>query len=81
MIQERAQFRGAIPDTHIVYRERNRAEFERLLQQGVKAGVFKKIDIVEALRAGANMLYGLPPTVTSVLSTRRREFWPGEEDN
>lgn len=66
MIQERAQFRGQIPDTHIVYRERNRADFENLLLQGVKCGLFKNIDIVEALHVGANMLYGL--VVTSCIA-------------
>ncbi|MEQ8667939.1 MAG: TetR/AcrR family transcriptional regulator [Pirellulales bacterium] len=72
MLQERTQFRGSIPDTHILYREKNRAVFERYLQQGVEQGVFREIDIGEALIVGANMLYGL--VVTSCIEGKAHEI-------
>lgn len=57
-IQERAAFRGSIPATHLVYRDKNRGVLEELLRQGIEAGEIRPIDVREATRALANVLYG-----------------------
>jgi len=58
LIQERAEFRGSIPDTHLFYRQKNRGEFEKVLRQGINNGTFRKVNVKEATNAFANMLYG-----------------------
>lgn len=72
LLQERAQFRGSIPDTHLFYREKNRDVYEPLFSRGVQEGVFRDIDAVEALTAGANMLFGL--VVTSCVAGRSKDI-------
>ncbi|MHC4176982.1 MAG: TetR/AcrR family transcriptional regulator [Planctomycetota bacterium] len=57
-IQERATFRGSIPDTHLVYRDRNRGVLEDALRDGIEKGVVRPIDVREATRALANVMYG-----------------------
>ncbi len=58
LIQERATFRGSIPDTHLVYRQKNRGVFEALLRRGVAEGTLRDLDVTEATNAFANLLYG-----------------------
>ena len=58
LIQERAAFRGAIPDTHLVYRQKNRGVLEDALRQAIREGIVRDIDVREATNAFANMLYG-----------------------
>jgi AcrR family transcriptional regulator len=72
LLQERAQFRGSIPDTHLLYREKNRHIFEPLVQQGVEQRIFRDIDVSEALTMGANMLFGL--VVTSCVEGRSKDI-------
>lgn len=72
LLQERVQFRGSIPDTHLLYREKNREVFEPLFQRGVAAGVLRDVDAQEALTAGANMLFGL--VVTSCVEGRSQDI-------
>lgn len=72
LLQERAQFRGSIPDTHLLYREKNRHIFEPLLHRGVQEGVFRDIDVSEAITAAANMLFGL--VVTSCVEGRAKDI-------
>jgi AcrR family transcriptional regulator len=69
LIQERAEFRGAIPDTHLVYREKNRMFSEGILENGVQRGVFRDIDIPETMNALSDMLYGI--VVCGCLGGRR----------
>lgn len=57
-IQERATFRGSIPDTHLVYRDKNRGVLEEALRDGVERNVVRPVDVREATRALANVLYG-----------------------
>jgi len=57
-IQERATFRGSIPDTHLVYRDKNRGVLEEALREGVGQNVVRPIDVREATRAFANVMYG-----------------------
>jgi AcrR family transcriptional regulator len=57
-IQERATFRDSIPSTNLVYRDKNRGVPEELLRHGIEAGEIREIDVREATRAMANMLYG-----------------------
>lgn len=59
LIIERAEFRGAIPDTHLVYREKNRAFFEDSLRRGVERGELREVNVHETMNALANMLYGI----------------------
>lgn len=72
LLQERAQFRGSIPDTHLFYREKNRHIFEPLLRRGVEQGIFRDIDMSEALTMAANMLFGL--VVTSCVEGRSKDI-------
>lgn len=72
LLQERAQFRGSIPDTHLLYREKNRDIFEPLLRRGVEQGIFRDIDVSEALTMAANMLFGL--VVTSCVEGRSKDI-------
>jgi len=57
-IQERATFRDSIPATHMVYRDKNRGVLEGALRDGVDSGVVRPIDVREATRALANVMYG-----------------------
>lgn len=58
LILERAEFRGSIPDTHLVYREKNRSVIDRVIRRGIEAGRFRRLNVHEAANALANMLYG-----------------------
>jgi AcrR family transcriptional regulator len=58
LIQERAAFRGSIPDTHLVYRQKNRRVFEDILRQGIKEGVIRDVNVRETTNAFANVLFG-----------------------
>lgn len=67
LIQERAEFRGAIPETHLVYRQKNRGVIEEMLQRGVQTGQIRSdLDITQATNAFLNLLFG-----TVVCSTAR----------
>lgn len=58
LIQERAAFRGTIPDTHLVYRQKNRGVFEDVIRQAIRDGVVRDVNVREATNALANVLYG-----------------------
>lgn len=58
LIQERAEFRGSIPDTHLIYRAKNRALFEGLLSRGISLGLIRPLDVATSTTAFANTLYG-----------------------
>ena len=72
LLQERAQFRGSIPDTHLLYRGKNRVIFEPIFREAIEQGIFRDIDVSEALTAGANMLFGL--VVTSCAEGRSKDI-------
>jgi len=59
MIQERAEFRGSVPDTHLMYREKNRAGIEKIFKQAITAGEVRRLNVTEAVNAYANMLFGI----------------------
>ncbi|MCA9216381.1 MAG: TetR/AcrR family transcriptional regulator [Planctomycetota bacterium] len=58
LILERAEFRGSIPDTHLVYRAKNRGVLDEIIKQGIRDGVFRNLDVHEATNAFANLLFG-----------------------
>lgn len=58
LIQERASFRGSIPDTHLVYRKKNRHPFEKILRAGIDDSIFRDLNVRETIDAFANLLYG-----------------------
>lgn len=58
LILERAEFRDAIPATHLVYREKNRGILDDILKRGIASGEFRKVNVREATNTFANMLYG-----------------------
>lgn len=58
LIQERAEFRGSIPETHLVYRQKNRGILEDLFRKGIAEGVVRELDVREATNAFANLIYG-----------------------
>lgn len=72
LLQERAQFRGSIPDTHLLYREKGRQLFEPLVRQGIEQGIFRNLDVSEAITAAANMLFGM--VITSCVEGRSRDI-------
>ena len=58
LIQERAEFRGAVPDTHLFYRQKNRGRFESILRQGITDGSFRRVNVRMTTNAFPNVLYG-----------------------
>jgi len=58
MVQERAAFRGSVPETRLVYREKNRGRFEQVLRRGIELGLFRPVDLHKTTDAFANLLYG-----------------------
>ncbi len=66
LIQERAAFRGSIPETRLLYREKNRGRFEAVLRSGIRSGLFRPVNVRQTTDAFANLLYG------SVVSTDLR---------
>ena len=58
LIQERAAFRGSIPDTHLVYRQKNLRVLEEILHRGIEQGEIRRINVRETTNTFANVLYG-----------------------
>lgn len=58
ILMQRAEFRGSIPDTHLVYRAKNRGAFEAIFRAGVEAGTFCDLDIDEVHNMLGNLLFG-----------------------
>ena len=58
LIQERAEFRDAIPATHLVYRERNRGVFEQRIRSAVDSGVLRRVNAKDTATVIGNLLYG-----------------------
>ncbi|MCA9231917.1 MAG: TetR/AcrR family transcriptional regulator [Planctomycetales bacterium] len=73
LILERAEFRGSIPDTHLVYRAKNRGILEEVIKRGVRDGLFRKVIVREATSAFANLLYGTVVTGCMEGESRRLE--------
>ncbi len=55
LAQERAEFRGEIPPTHLIYRERRRERFEATIRRAMDQGCLPRVQV----RALANALYYL----------------------
>jgi len=55
LAQERAEFRGEIPPTHLIYRERRRERFEATIRQAIEGGMLPAVPV----RPLANALYYL----------------------
>jgi AcrR family transcriptional regulator len=72
LIQERAAFRGSVPETRLMYREKNRGRFEAVLRRGIETGLFRPINVRETTDAFANLLYGT--VVSSELKRGRRRL-------
>ncbi len=58
ILLQRAEFRGSIPDTHLVYRTKNRGAFEEIYRKGVEAGSFRDLEIDEVHNMLGNLLFG-----------------------
>lgn len=58
MIQERCEFRGDVPDTHLMYREKNREVFEQLLVANIAQGIVRPVDVKSTVIGVANLMYG-----------------------
>lgn len=58
LIQERAEFRGSVPDTLAFYRERNREGIESLLQGAVDDGTLRPVDVARTSTAVIDALWG-----------------------
>ncbi len=55
LAQERAEFRGEIPPTHLIYRERRRERFEATIRRAIQQGRLPQVRV----RSLANALYYL----------------------
>lgn len=58
MLLERTVLRGDAPDTHGIYRERNRERIEGLIRGAIADGTLRPLDPALLLRAMGDALYG-----------------------
>ncbi len=58
LAQERAVFRGSIPPTHAVYREKRRPRFEATLREAIESGKLRSVDVRALANALSYLLFG-----------------------
>jgi len=58
MIQERAEFRDSVFPSHLMFRAESRVEFEAMLGAAMDAGELRRVDVVDATNAFADLIYG-----------------------
>ena len=57
-IQERSEFRGKSKATYFTYRDNNINELEENLREGIKKGIFRKVNVKRAAEALTDLMYG-----------------------
>ena len=57
-VQERAQFRGRVPEDHLNYHEELFDRFGEILQRGIELGEFRDLDVRKTLISLNGVVYG-----------------------
>jgi AcrR family transcriptional regulator len=57
-VQERAEFRGSAPQSHLEYHEQMIDRFAHVLEEGIAAGELRPVDVRKTLIALGGVLYG-----------------------
>ncbi len=57
-VQDRAEFRGAAPESHREYHRQLFERFEKVIQQGIDAGEIRPLDSFQTVHGFGSMLYG-----------------------
>jgi len=57
-VQDRAEFRGGIPESHLEHQEKLIEEFGDILRQGIDRGEVRPVDIRKTILALGSVLYG-----------------------
>ncbi len=57
-VQDRAEFRGCGPESHVEYHQELITRFESVVQQGIDRGEFRPLDVRKTVIALGNLLYG-----------------------
>ena len=57
-VQERAQFRGAAPESHVERHEKLIERFGKIVEQGIASGEFRPADVRKTIIALGSVLYG-----------------------
>lgn len=59
LAQERAEFRGSIPPTHLIYREQRRPRFEATLREAIAQGALRPVNVRALADALSYLLFGV----------------------
>ena len=57
-VQERAEFRGSAPESHIEYHEKLIDRFARIIEEGIAAGEIRPLDVRRTIIGLGGLLYG-----------------------
>jgi AcrR family transcriptional regulator len=57
-VQERAEFRGSAPESHVEYHNKLIDRFGRLIEEGIAAGEIRPVDVRRTIIALGGLLYG-----------------------
>lgn len=57
-VQDRAEFRGTVPESHLEEHESMIAYFSQILQQAIEAGQLRPVDVRKTIFALGSMLFG-----------------------
>lgn len=57
-VQERAEFRGSAPQSHIEYHEKLIDRFARIIEEGIAAGEIRPVDVRRTIIGLGGLLYG-----------------------
>ncbi len=57
-VQDRAEFRGTVPDTHKQHHEAMISYFGEILRQGIEAGQFRPVDVRKTIYSLGSVLFG-----------------------
>ena len=76
-VQDRAEFRGAAPESHREYHRQLFHKFETVLQQGIEAGELRPVDTYQTVHGFSSLLYGtvvIGCHLTSLPAVRMAEY-------
>ena len=57
-VQERAEFRGSAPESHVEYHRRLIHRFAALIEEGIAAGEIRQVDVRRTIMGLGGLLYG-----------------------
>jgi AcrR family transcriptional regulator len=58
IVQDRAEFRGKAPESHIEYHEKLIERFSQILADGIARGEFRAVDVRRTIRSLGSIFYG-----------------------